>query len=145
MTLATAEQVLDQDFGLLSDLLACHAREQGEKVALIFQDDCLSYRSLDAAMNRIAFALQREGLAPGDNVAIVSDTDNACVMAFLGTLRAGCTPAPLPPSATPRQLLAMIADCRAPLVFTDSDAASALAGTAARIVRLDQLEAWIGR
>jgi len=144
MTLETAEEILDRDFGLLPDLIACHAREQGEKAALIFQDECLSYRSLDSAMDRIAFALQREGLAPGDTVAIVSDTDNACATAFLGTLRAGCTPVPLPPSATPSQLLAMIADCGAPFVFADSDAASALAETAARITRLDQLQAWIG-
>ncbi|MFX8373919.1 AMP-binding protein, partial [Acinetobacter baumannii] len=76
----------------------------------------------DLAMDRIASAVQREGLAPGDNVAIVSETDIACAMAFLGTLRAGCTPTPLPPSATAHQLLAMIADCRAPLVFASHDA-----------------------
>ena len=149
MTTATAEQILDRDFGLLSDLIDCHARERGEKPALIHGEEILSYRALNVMINRIAVALKREGVAPGDNIVIVSDTDNASALAFLGALRAGCTPTPLPPSATPMQLWAMIEDCRAAVVFADHNATLALAETMASIVRLgivrlDRLEQWLG-
>ena len=74
MTTETATALLDRDFGRLSDLIECHARERGEKPALIQGDEILTYRDLDTGMNRIAAALQRAGAAPGDNIAIVSET-----------------------------------------------------------------------
>lgn len=144
MTTETAAALLDRDFGLLSDLIACHAQERGEKAALIHGDDVLSYRALNAEMDRFAAALQRAGAAPGDNIALVSETTLSCALVFLGALRAGCTPTPLPPSATPTQLAAMIADCGAPLAFADHVSAPALEGAAARLVRLDRLDAWLG-
>jgi len=144
MAEATAKQILDSEFGLLCDLIDCHARERGSKSALVHGDEILTYRGLNEAMDRIAAALRRQGVAAGDAVVIVSETDIACALALLGALRAGCTPTPLPPSATPTQLLAMIEDCRATLVFADADASLALGGTPARIVRLDHLEEWLG-
>ena len=144
MTTETATALLDRDFGRLSDLIERHAQERGEKPALIQDDDILSYRALDTGMNRIAAAMQGEGAAPGDNIAIVSETTLACALVFLGALRAGCTPTPLPPSATPAQLGAMIADSRASVVFADRESALALDGTAARLVRSDRLEDWLG-
>eukprot|EP01040_Poterioochromonas_malhamensis_P020613 gene20613-24655_t len=70
MTTETATALLDRDFGRLSDLIERHAQERGEKPALIQDDDILSYRALDTGMNRIAAAMQGEGAAPGDNIAI---------------------------------------------------------------------------
>ena len=144
MTTATATALLDRDFGLLSELIDCHARERGEKAALVHGNDVLSYQALNAAMDRFAAALQRAGVAPGDNVVIVSETNHLCALAFLGALRAGCAPTPLPPSATPRQLGAMIDDSHASIVFADQEAALVLGGITATLVRLDQLEDWLG-
>ena len=144
MITGASAELLDRDFGLLSEVIARHARERSEKPALIQDDDILSYQALDAGMNRIAAALQRAGASPGDNIAIVSETTLSCALVFLGALRAGCTPTPLPPSATPAQLGAMIADCRAALVFADRESALALDGAAARLVRSDRLEDWLG-
>jgi acyl-CoA synthetase (AMP-forming)/AMP-acid ligase II len=139
----TAAALLGRDFGLLADLIACHARERSEKSALVQGEDSVSYRVLNAAMNRIAANLRRQGAAPGDNVVIVSETTLPCALAFLGALRAGCTPTPLPPSATAAQLEAMIHDCRAALVFADQESALRLGGVAAHLIRLDQLEDWL--
>ncbi len=72
-------------------------------------------------MDRIAAALQRDGVKQGQAVAIIGRQSLEYAVVFLGTLRAGCVAAPLAPSSTPESLAAMVADCGAPVVFVDGD------------------------
>ncbi len=101
--------------------------EQGGKTALAALEGSIDYATLDALMDRVAAALQRDSVAQGQAVAIVAASRIEYGAVFLGALRAGCVAAPLAPSSTPESLAAMIADCGAPIVFVDDDAAEALA------------------
>ncbi len=124
----TADEMLASDFATLPDLIAAHAAERGAKIAIADEGGSLDYAGLNERLDRVAAALQRDGAGVGDNIAIVTapSIDNALV--FLGALRAGCAAAPIAPSATPAQIIAMIADSGAPMVFLDRDAQAALAG-----------------
>jgi acyl-CoA synthetase (AMP-forming)/AMP-acid ligase II len=135
----TAADMLATDFATLPDLIRAHATERGGKAAFASQAGTIDYAMLDALMDRIAAALQREGVRQGQAVAIVAASRIGYGAVFLGALRAGCVAAPLAPSSTPESLAAMIADCGAPIVFVDEEAAAALAeqAIAAKIVRLD--------
>jgi len=133
--------MLASDFATLSDLIAAHARERGGKAALVFGDRSLSYAELDRAMNRVAAALQRDGVAAGSAVAILAPVSIDYALIFLGALRAGCAAAPLAPSATAEQLAAMVADCGAPILFRD--AAHAGLDIAARQVAIERLGDWL--
>ena len=124
----TAAEMLASDFATLPDLIRAHAAEQGDKVALAEADGELDYASLDALVDRVAAALQRDGVRQGDAVAIVAAASIDYVAIFLGALRAGCVATPLAPSGTPDSIVAMIADCAAPITFVDAEAASALGG-----------------
>ncbi|MCW3836762.1 class I adenylate-forming enzyme family protein [Sphingomonas canadensis] len=130
-----AGEMLTGPFSTLADLIRAHARERGDRLALVCGGETLDYAGLDRAMDRVAAALQRDGIAPGTAVAILAVPSIAYMLAFLGALRAGCVPAPLSPSATPAQLGAMIADCGAPILFHDD--ANAAIDTAARRIALD--------
>ena len=136
----TAADMLASDFATLPDLIAHHARERGEKVAIADDGGTITYAELDAAIDRVAASLQRDGVAQGQAIAIVAAPSIAYSVVFLGSLRAGCVAAPIAPSATPGAIAAMIADCGAPLVFLDADNAAALAGQdiAARRIELDR-------
>ena len=131
----SAEAMLASDFATLPELIRAHAAERGEKAALIFGDASLTYAQLDRAMDRVAAALQRDGVARGQAIAIVAATSLDYAMIFLGSIRAGCVAAPVQPSATPEQIAAMITDCAAPLVF--HDAAAPHFETSARKIALD--------
>jgi acyl-CoA synthetase (AMP-forming)/AMP-acid ligase II len=135
----TAADMLANDFATLPDLIRAHATERGARAALASDAGTIDYAALDALMDRIAAALQRDGVRQGQAVAIVAASRIEYGAVFLGALRAGCVAAPLAPSSTPASLAAMIADCGAPIVFVDEDAATALAeqAIAATIVRLD--------
>jgi len=132
----TADDMLASDFATLPDLIRAHASTQGGKTALVAQEGRIDYAALDALMDRVAAALQRDGVAQDQAVAIIAASRIEYGAVFLGALRAGCVAAPLAPSSTSEALAAMIADCGAPIVFVDADAAMALAGQdiAAKIV-----------
>ena len=119
---------LASDFATLPEIIRAHGIERGAKTAIVGEDGALSYAALDAAMDRIAAALQRDGLAQGQAVAIVGAPSVAYATVFLATLRAGGAATPLAPGSTPEQLAAMINDCGAAHVFVDASAQAALAG-----------------
>lgn len=137
----TAESMLASDFATLSDLLRAHGRERPEKPAIVERGKAIDFRGLDSRMDRVAAALRREGIEPGDAVAIIGPNSTGVALAFLGALRAGCVPVPLAPSATVEQLAAMIADCAAPLVF--HDAAHAELPVRVRKVALEAIDEWM--
>ncbi len=132
-------------FGTLPDLIRGHARRAPEALAIADDEVRVDYRTLDRLMDRVAAALQRDGTRQRQAVASVSYPCVAQAVTFLGTLRAGSVAAPIQPSATPEQIAGMIADSGADIVFLDAANAAALEGQeiAARIVMLEELEAWL--
>ncbi|RYD55898.1 MAG: 4-coumarate--CoA ligase, partial [Sphingomonadales bacterium] len=136
----SAATMLASDFATLADLIRAHAQEQPGKTALICGERSVDYAALDKAMDRVASALQRDGVARGQAVAILGASSIEYAMIFLGALRAGCVAAPLQPSATPAQIAAMVADCGAPILFHDAAHDIAID---ARKVAFETLDDWL--
>jgi len=120
----------DQEFGLVADMIRLHARRDPRLPALIDGRRTLDYGELDALMDRIAAALQREGVRPQEAIAVCASASVEYAAVFLGALRAGVVVAPLAPSETAKSLAAMLADSGAKLLFVD-------AGTAASFAAVD--------
>jgi len=101
----------------------------------------ITFAEFDAAIDRVAATLQREGLGPGATVAVIAAASAEYLFVFFGALRAGLAVAPLAPSSTSAQLADMVADCQARVVFVDAEAAESLHAvampTGSRLVRLD--------
>jgi acyl-CoA synthetase (AMP-forming)/AMP-acid ligase II len=140
-----AATMLAGDFATLPDLIRAHARSQGDKIALAEAGGELDYAGLDALMDRVAAALQRDNVAPGSPVAIIAAASIEYAAVFLGALRAGCVATPLAPSSTGEALVAMVADCGAPITFIDADAATTLTGqhVPGKLVHLKSLATWL--
>jgi acyl-CoA synthetase (AMP-forming)/AMP-acid ligase II len=136
------------DFAALPDLIRSHARKQPQATALIDGGERISYAQLDAAMDRVAATLQRDGAKPGDTIAICAYACNAYVVLFMGALRAGLAVAPLAPSSTPAQIAGMTADAGARHLFLDAPNAQAvsaeLTGKTVRRIRIDESKGDIG-
>ncbi len=126
--MTTAADMLATGFATLPDLIRAHALERGDRVAVADVKGSIDYRTLDGMMDRVAAALQRDGVAPGKAVAIVAAPTTEYAAVFLGAVRAGCVATPIAPSATPAAIAAMIADSGAPVVFLDAENARALEG-----------------
>jgi acyl-CoA synthetase (AMP-forming)/AMP-acid ligase II len=77
-------------------------------------------------MDRVAAALQRDGVKPQEAVAVCATASIEYVSLFMGALRAGVAVAPLAPSSTPESLAGMIGDSGARLFFLDQGVAEAM-------------------
>ena len=117
-----------QDFGVIAELIHQHALEQAAHSALVEGGRTLSYAALDALMDRTAAALQRDGFKPGDAIAICAASSIEYAVVFLGALRAGVVVAPLAPGSTPDSLARMVADAGARLLFVDATVTEVVAG-----------------
>ena len=133
--------LLAQPFGTLPALLAHHAATRGTHPALVLDGQVLSFAQLQARVQQVAGALQRDGVRPGQAIAICAATSLAYVCTFLGAVQAGITVAPLPPTATPAQLQALSANAGAVAVFVDADTAANWADGPVRCWSLDE-PAW---
>ncbi len=134
------EHLLAQPFGSLPELIERQAAHRPGHTALVLEGQRLDYAALRAGMDRVARSLQRDGMQPGDVVAICAGTSVEYVLAYLGALRAGVAVAPLAPSATAEHLSAMLDNCGARLVLRDREVAAQWplhAGAAPRCVALD--------
>jgi len=132
--------LLSRPFGSLPALIALQAALRPRHTALVSGPQRLDYFALRAGMDRVARSLERDGLGPGDVVAICASTSVEYLLAFLGALRAGVAVAPLAPSATAGHLSAMLANCGARLVLRDRETAAQWplhAGPALECVALD--------
>ncbi|WBY02431.1 class I adenylate-forming enzyme family protein [Ramlibacter tataouinensis] len=132
---ATAPSALPP-FRAIADLAREHAAARPLRTALVHGEHRLSWGELDVLMDRVAAALQRDGVQPRQSIAISGANGIAYAVLFLGALRAGVAVAPLPGGATPQQLAGMVDDSGARLLFAD-DAVPALATGVPRIALAD--------
>jgi len=138
LTAVSIADVLAQDCGSIPELIHLHAQARPSHPALIAGDDRMDYAGLDATMDRVAAALQRDGAPPGGAAAIAASSSIPYVAAYLGAVRAGASVTPLQPSATPDQLVAMLEDARPTHLFLDDAVARALS-SASRAVTAERV------
>ena len=118
--------MLQQDFGLIADLVHGYAQERPHHPALIHDARVVTYGELDQLMDRVAASLARDCVQSGDVISICAASCVEYGAIFLGALRAGVAVAPLAPSSTPEALATLLADCGAKILFLDAAIAAAL-------------------
>ena len=96
--------------GTLVDLFERQASRRPDGVALVCGVRRWTYAELDAASNRLAWALIAEGIGPEDMVAICLERSPALIVAILGTLKTGAAYLPLDPEYPAERLRFMIDD-----------------------------------
>ncbi len=136
--------IADTPFDTLPACIARHARLRPQVLALADDDASLTYGELEALMDRIAAALQRDGLQPGDAIALCAAASVPLAALFLGALRAGVVVAPLAPGSAPASLRRMVDDAQAKRLFVDAACEADFAGCGVPITRADApLDDWL--
>ena len=114
----------ERTFRNIADLVREHAAARPHQPALVQGGRQLSFAELDAMMDRVAAALQRDGMRAGDVIALCGSTTPQQAAIFLGGARAGALVAPLAPSVTAATFSSMLQDADARLLFVDAQAAA---------------------
>ena len=94
----------------VQELLRRTAREHGQRPAVTFYGKTVTYRELDAAVDRFAAGLRSIGVRPGDHVSLVLPNTPHFVIAFFAVLRVGGVVVQTNPIYTPRELAGLWSD-----------------------------------
>ena len=136
-----SEALLRQDFGRLDELIAAHAAELPDAPAVAMGEAVLSYAQLDRRVDRLAAALQRDGLDKGDAIAVCAGASLDYVALFLAASRTGVIIAPLATWLSLADTVGLARDSGARRLFTDNAGLAAEAEVPA--VMLDRIDAWM--
>lgn len=119
----SAESLLAQPFGTISELVRRHASHRPDHAALLQDERRVTYGELDRRMDRIASGLRHQGIGDGERIAICAHNSIEYALLFLGALRAGVVPALIPPNLAQEAIDAMAADSGARALWRDDDLA----------------------
>jgi amino acid adenylation domain-containing protein len=104
---------------LLQRLLTEAAARQPQRPAVASDGGLLTYQELDRLSNKVARALLRLGVAPGDRVGVLAPKSAAAVIGVYGALKAGACYVPLDPKAPAGRLSHIVRDSGATVIVTD--------------------------
>lgn len=112
-----------------------------DDVALVFEDQSLSYGALDQLSRKVAGQLHAAGIGPGSNVALCLPRGFDLVIGALAILRAGGAYLPLDPDYPKDRLAHCISDSRAGVILTNAALAGKLPDSEATVLLISDLQA----
>src|SRR5215813_11782209 len=89
---------------LLHEALRERARNEPDRVAIVFGDRILTFADLDAESNRLAQGLRALGLGIGDRLGIFMPNCPEVEIAFYAASKLGAVACPLNPSYRDREV-----------------------------------------
>ncbi len=109
-----------------------------DAVAVVCDDQRLTYRELAERSQRLAQHLRSRGVGPGVAVALCVEPSFETVVAILGVMETGGYYVPLDPAYPQERLAFMLADTAAAVVVTTAALRATVPASAAEIVVLDR-------
>jgi amino acid adenylation domain-containing protein len=122
---------------LLHELFEQQAATRPDSLAVVFEDERLTYGELNERANQLAHYLTGLGVQPDERVAICVDRSVELVVGLLGILKAGGAYLPLDPSYPADRLQYMLQDAAPKALLTQSDLDGLLDADDVPVLRLD--------
>src|SRR5258708_9053881 len=111
----------DVEQRLLHSAFSSQAHERPDAVALVSEQEHLTYAALHHRSNQLAHYLQRRGVQAEDVVGLCLERTGNMLVAMLAVLKAGAGYAPLEPGYPDERLTSMIQNSRLRLVATEPE------------------------
>lgn len=122
----------------IQHLFEKRVEQEPDAIALVFQDQQISYRELNNRANQLANHLQSCGVKPEVLVGICLERSIEMVIGLLGILKAGGAYVPLDPSYPKKRLDLMLADAQVPVLITQSHIAEKIDCQPSLVICLDK-------
>ncbi len=129
---------LDTPLATLPELFAARVAEAPDAIALVFEDEQLTYAQLDDAANRLANVLIARGAGAERVVALAVPRSIEMIVAELAVLKAGAAYLPLDQDYPADRIAFMVSDAKPVCVVTTSELADRFDG---EVLLLDEIEA----
>ncbi|WP_327373551.1 non-ribosomal peptide synthetase, partial [Caballeronia arationis] len=105
-----------------------------DAIALVFEDESLTYAQLNARANQLAHHLIALGVNPEDRVALCMERGTGMIVALMAILKAGGAYVPLDPAYPGERLSHILTDATPRLLLADAAGREALGDTGALTV-----------
>ena len=109
---------------LIHELFEQQVEKAPDAVAVVYEDEQLTYAQLNARSNQLAHHLQAHGVEPGERVAIIARRGVDSVISELATLKTGASYVPIDPEFPTDRQAFMIEDSEAVAVIAKGAAAN---------------------
>nr|DAC82026.1 TPA_exp: polyketide synthase [Kiritimatiellota bacterium] len=100
------------------ELFTREAKRRPDAVALIYENQALTYRELDRCTDQLANYLQQQGVHSGKRVGLFMTRSLEMLIGLLGVLKAGGSYVPFDPHYPEERILYMLKDAQLQLVVT---------------------------
>ena len=131
-------QSIYPDHLCLHQLIEEQVKRTPEAIAVILEDQQLTYEELDRQANQLAHYLQSLGAQAETLVGISMERTSEMLVAMLGVLKVGAAYIPLDPTYPSDRLAFMMADSQIELLLTHSSIVTEIPASQAKVVCLDQ-------
>lgn len=121
----------------IHELVEKQARQNPESVAVVFENQQLTYKELNGLANQLARYLQKLGVEQEVLVGVCLERSLELAIGILGILKAGGAYVPLDPSYPSERLSLMLDDTQAPIILSQKHLAQQLPNHNAKIICLD--------
>lgn len=111
----------------LSGILSRHARYRGDHVAVVFEDQRLTYAQFDRAVNRLANGLLQRGLRKGDKLATIMPNCLELLTMYWAAAKTGIVVVPMSPLLQASGVANLIADSQSTAVFAHASTSTLVA------------------
>ncbi|MGP1384064.1 MAG: amino acid adenylation domain-containing protein [Thainema sp.] len=127
----TVEDCLHQHFEV-------QAAQFPDALAVVCEDQHLSYAQLNQQANQLAHCLQQQDITTDIPVALYLERSCNLMVGLLGILKAGGAYLPLDPALPSAGIMQRLNDAQAPVIVTQSSLLNTLPETTAQVVCLDR-------
>jgi amino acid adenylation domain-containing protein/non-ribosomal peptide synthase protein (TIGR01720 family) len=121
----------------IHQLFEQQVKQAPNDIALVFENQQLSYAELNARANRLAHYLRRRGVKPEVLVGLFVERSLEWIIGFLGILKAGGAYLPLDPSLPKESLAFRLQDAQVSVLLTQKRLEAALPESIAQVVCID--------
>lgn len=122
----------------LHDLFDAQVERTPEAVAVVFEDQHVTFRELNRRADRLAHHLRALGVGPEALVGICLERSLEMMVALLGVLKAGGAYVPLDPTFPPERLAFMLEDAQVSVLLVQTHLLEKLPRHQVHVICLDQ-------
>ncbi len=121
----------------IHQLFEAQVERSPNAVAVVFEDQHLTYQELNSRANQLAHHLQALGVKPDMLVGVCVDRSVSMVVGMLGILKAGGAYVPLDPGLPQERLKFMLSDSQVSVLLTTEKLSARLPESEAQVICLD--------
>lgn len=121
----------------IHELFEQQVKKAPENIAVVFEEQKLTYAELNRKANQLARVLRKQGVKPDQLVAIMVERSLEMIVGILGILKSGGAYVPIDPNYPKERVKYMLEDSQAKLVLTQTRYLPDLAGDSVTAIDLE--------